>query len=277
MARTEYILVITFVRLHLQQKIICYGIFDGRDEVDNGVVEVLPLNQMATQTKWFSLSTNCSQNMFPSHVTWSWKLGRELLCEDCVTFFSFVHDKWELQVSQLWVMLSLSVIVVFSLEWLYNLSCFILDGYADTSVCSWEGSSITDFSVINSGRDTCSEKCLLTHRSRNCKEPQKFFSVLSEHGRSLHIQWDVTIARPGNSLWEDQNAYQLSAVLRCPDSGQCLHASFLLHLRRLLLNSRPVASRTELISILLVPVHDSGYWEQTRENLWFVCVGLEDS
>lgn len=91
--------------------------------------------------------------MFPSHVTWSWELGRELRCEDCVTSFTLVHDKWQLRVSQLWVMLSLSVIMVFSLEQLSNLSCFTLD--ADTSVCSCEGSSITDFSDISSDRDTC--------------------------------------------------------------------------------------------------------------------------
>lgn len=91
--------------------------------------------------------------MFPSHLSWSWELGRELLGEDRVTFFTFVHDKWQLQVSQLWVMLSLSChVMLFSLERLSNLSCFTLDGYADTSVCSCEGSSIR-FLHHKSGRD----------------------------------------------------------------------------------------------------------------------------
>lgn len=219
--------------------------------------------------------------MFPSHVTWSWELGRELRCEDCVTSFTLVHDKWQLRVSQLWVMLSLSVIMVFSLERLSNLSCFTLDGYAEHICLQLWGFKHNRFlrhklwpwHVFR----LPPEKCLLTHTSRNCSKPQKFISVLSEDRGRLRIQWDVTIARPGNSLWEDQKANQLSAVLRRPDSGQFPHTSFLLHLRWLLLNSRPVASRTELISILLVPVHDSGYWEQTTENLWFVYVGLKDS
>lgn len=54
--------------------------------------------------------------MFASHVTWSQEPGRGFLCEDHVTL---AHDKGQLQVSsQLWVMLYLPFIMVFSHEWL---------------------------------------------------------------------------------------------------------------------------------------------------------------
>lgn len=259
---------------------------DGRDEVDNGVLEVLPLNQMATQTKWgfpfviyfcpIIVHKTCFPLMGPESGNWAESF--------------FVKT---VLLSLPWFMTSDSSRSAGSGSCCPSLSlrCFPLDSCITSAVLLWMA-MLTHLSAAV--RVLCHklwpwhvfrlppEKCLLTHMSRNCSKPQEFISVLSQDGRSLHTQWDVTIARPGNSLWEEQNAYQLSAVLRCPDSGQLqrgdgLHTSFLLRPRWLLLNSRTVASRTEPIFILLVPVHYSEYWEQTTEDLWLVCVGLKDS
>lgn len=154
--------------------------------------------------------------------------------------------------------------------------------YTNTFVCSCEVSGITDFTFITSGHDTGAG----FHQSKACwpqaqellGAPEVLQCVIRGWEKSLY-QWGVAIA---SALWEDQNPYQLSAVLRCPSSGQFPKGGrpltgFLLHLRSLLLNSRPIALRIELISILLVPVHYFGFWEQQAENLWWVRVGLKDS